>query len=98
MNDEQLKKNLGVNIVAHRKRHGLTQAGLAEKLNYTDKAVSKWEVGSVLPDIETLAHIAEFFGITVNDLIYPKKETLTVACPKESNVSSYCKKYHIKER
>ena len=38
---------------------------LAQKLNYTDKAVSKWEVGSVLPDIETIAHIAEFFGITI---------------------------------
>ena len=34
-------------------------------------------MGSVLPDIETLAHIAEFFGITVNDLIYPKKEKWT---------------------
>ena len=31
-------------------------------------------------------------------IIYPKKETLTVTCPKDSNISNYCKKYHIKER
>ena len=40
MNDEKLKKQIGANITTYRKRLGLTQAGLAEKLNYSDKAVS----------------------------------------------------------
>ena len=41
MDGEKLKLQIGANIAAHRKRLGLTQAGLAEKLNYSDKAVSK---------------------------------------------------------
>ena len=49
MNDEKLRIKLGGNIATYRKRAGLTQAGLAEKLNYSDKAVSKWERGESLP-------------------------------------------------
>ena len=69
MNDEKLKNQLGANIVSYRKRCHLTQAALAEKLNYTDKAVSKWERGESMPDVVTLVQLAELFGITVNDLL-----------------------------
>ena len=69
MNDEKLKNQLGANIVMYRKRLGLTQAGLAEKLNYSDKAVSKWERGESVPDVLTLVQLAELFEITVNDLL-----------------------------
>ncbi len=69
MNDEKLKNQLGANIAAYRKHHGLTQAGLAEKLNYSDKAVSKWERGESMPDVLTLVQLAELFDITVNDLL-----------------------------
>ena len=53
MDDEKLKKQIGANIAAYRKRIGLTQVGLAEKLNYSDKAVSKWERGESAPDVQT---------------------------------------------
>ena len=69
MDDEKLKRQIGTNITAYRKRAGLTQAGLAEKLNYSDKAVSKWERGESVPDVITLVQLAEQFGITVNDLL-----------------------------
>lgn len=69
MNDEKLRDQLGANIVMYRKRNGLTQAGLAEKLNYSDKAVSKWERGESMPDVLTLVQLAELFEITVNDLL-----------------------------
>lgn len=69
MDDEKLKKQIGINIVSYRKRNGLTQAGLAEKLNYSDKAVSKWERGESVPDVLTLTQLAELFGVTVNDLL-----------------------------
>ena len=69
MNDEKLKHQLGANIVSYRKSKGLTQAGLAELLNYSDKAVSKWERGESMPDVLTLVQLAELFGITVNDLL-----------------------------
>lgn len=69
MDSEQLKNQIGANIASYRKRSSLTQAGLAEKLNYSDKAVSKWERGESVPDVLTLVQLAEQFGITVNDLL-----------------------------
>lgn len=69
MNDEKLKSQIGANIALYRKRSGLTQAGLAAKLNYSDKAISKWERGESIPDVITLLTLAEQFEITVNDLL-----------------------------
>ena len=69
MTDEKLKVQIGTNISNLRKRQRLTQAGLAEKLNYSDKAVSKWERGESAPDILPLVSIAEVLGVTVDDLI-----------------------------
>ena len=69
MNDEMLKTQLGANIVAYRKRSGLTQAKLAEQLNYSDKAVSKWERGESMPDVVTLVQLAELFEIKVDELL-----------------------------
>lgn len=69
MNDEKLKSQIGGNIALYRKNAGLTQAGLAAKLNYSDKAISKWERGESIPDVITLLTLAEQFEITVNDLL-----------------------------
>ena len=69
MNDEQLKKQLAANIVAYRKPSGLTQAKLAEQLNYSDKAISKWERGESMPDVPTLVQLAELFETSVDALL-----------------------------
>ena len=69
MDAEKLKLQIGANIAAYRKRIGLTQAGLAEKLNYSDKAVSKWERGESVPDVMTLVQLSEQFEISVADLL-----------------------------
>ena len=69
MDDTKLKKQIGRNIVSYRKRNGMTQAQLAEKLNYSDKAVSKWERGESMPDVPTLVLLAEQFDVTVNDIV-----------------------------
>ena len=69
MEIDKLKNQIGANIAFYRKQAGLTHAGLAEKLNYSDKAVSKWERGESVPDVLTLAQLAEQFEITVNDLL-----------------------------
>lgn len=69
MDDSKLKKQIGRNIVSYRKRAAMTQAQLAEKLNYSDKAVSKWERGESMPDVLTLVQIAELFDVTVNDIL-----------------------------
>ena len=69
MDGEKLKNLIGKNITAYRKRCGLTQAGLAEKLNYSDKAVSKWERGESVPDVMTVMQLAELFEISVDELL-----------------------------
>lgn len=69
MDDEQVKARIGANIAFYRKRAGLTQLTLAEKLNYSDKAVSKWERGDSVPDVLTLMHLAALFQVTVDDLL-----------------------------
>ena len=69
MDDEKLKYQIGANIAAYRKQAGMTQAGLADKLKYSDKAVSKWERGESIPDVITLMQLAELFEVTVNDLL-----------------------------
>ena len=69
MDDATLRNQIGSNIAAYRKQAGLTQAGLAEKLNYSDKAVSKWERGESVPDVMTLVQLAELFQIPVGELL-----------------------------
>ena len=69
MNDEKLRSQLGANIASYRKRARMTQAALAEKINFSDKAVSKWERGESIPDLPTIVQLAEVFDITVNDLL-----------------------------
>lgn len=57
------------NLVMYRKSKNLTQMELAEKINYSDKVISKWERGESLPGIEALKILADFYEITVDDLI-----------------------------
>ena len=61
-----LKQIVAENLTALRKNKGLTQLELAEKFNYSDKAVSKWEKGDTTPDIETLQALADFYGVTID--------------------------------
>ena len=70
MSNEEIKLQIGANIALYRKEQGLTQAELAQRLNYTDKAVSKWERGESVPDVLTITQIAGQFGISVDELIY----------------------------
>ena len=57
-----------------RKKNNWTQAKLADKLNYSDKAISKWERAEAVPDIETLHALAELFGVTVDYFLYYGKQ------------------------
>ena len=66
---EDLKDIVAKNLVELRSRAGFTQLELAGKINYTDKAVSKWERGEALPDIRVLVKLAEIYNITVDDIV-----------------------------
>lgn len=67
MND--IKSIVAKNISELRQSHHMTQLELAEKINYSDKAISKWERAESSPDISVLVDIADVFGVTVDYLI-----------------------------
>ena len=69
----ELKSVIAQNLIKYRKENGLTQQELAEKLNYSDKSISKWERGEGVPDIYILKQIAELYNVTVNDIIGMEK-------------------------
>lgn len=64
-----IKNNIAQNITELRLLNDMTQLQLGEKLNYSDKTVSKWERGESTPDIEVLVELADLFGVTVDSLI-----------------------------
>lgn len=66
---EDVKNIVARNIAVYRKRAHLTQTELAQKLNYSDKSISKWERGEGLPDAVILSQMAEIFGVSVSDLM-----------------------------
>lgn len=64
------------NLTRLRKQHGYTQQALADKLNYSDKAVSKWERGEALPDVQTIGEIASLFHLSIDELVYNEPENI----------------------
>lgn len=64
---EDIKQTIASNLSGYRKKAGLTQQQLADKLNYSDKAVSKWERAEAIPDVIVLKSIADIYGVRVDD-------------------------------
>lgn len=63
---ENLNQVISENLKSLRKKHKLTQTELAEKINYSNKAVSRWETGEVIPDVITLNSICEIYNIPLS--------------------------------
>ena len=81
-----VKETLPQNLIRLRTEHGLTQSKLAEKLNYTDKSVSKWERGEAIPPVDVLKDIADLYGVSLDFLVSNTDENalnLTLAIKKE---------------
>lgn len=72
----EVKQIIGTNLTELRKKKHLTQAELAAKLNYSDKAISKWEHGDAVPSIENLLEICDFYGITLDQLVNENTKNL----------------------
>lgn len=66
---------IGKFISSCRKEKGITQMQLAEKLNITNRAVSKWETGKSIPDVSIMLELCEILGITVNELLSGERIT-----------------------
>ena len=93
----------GAVIKELREKHKLTQSELADKLNVSDKTISKWETGKGYPDITLLEPIAEAFGVSVTELISGKSFTsvrsaaiLSTAWVKPSYSAMECSYCHVR--
>lgn len=76
MNESEFRSRFAKKLIFLRKQKKLTQSELAESLNYSDKAVSKWERGESIPDAYNLYRIAEFFGISISDFFTDEMEII----------------------
>lgn len=79
MND--IKKTVAQKLIMLRQQNKMTQLELAERLNYSDKAVSKWERGESLPDLSVLVQLADMFGVSLDYLV---KENADAPLPQDS--------------
>ncbi len=66
---KDVKPIIAENLTMLRKKKGITQAELAARLDYSDKAVSRWEHGETLPDINVLCELCDFYGVTLDFLV-----------------------------
>ncbi len=78
LESEGLRKTLAKNLVKYRKANKLTQMELAQKLSYSDKNISRWERGELIPDVINLKKIADLYGLKVDDLISENKEIVEI--------------------
>lgn len=75
---EEFKKVVAENIIRLRTSMNLTQAQLGEKLNYSDKSISKWERGESVPDVFVLKNLGDLAGVTVDYIITPHPADETI--------------------
>lgn len=87
---EDLKIIFARNLIMLRKQMKLTQIELAEKINYSDKAVSKWERGESIPDVSVLLALAQLFGVSIDFLVTEHKNE--EAAKEQTSYASSIKK------
>lgn len=87
----EIKEIVKQNLIKFRKQNKLTQIELAKQLDYSDKAISRWETGETTPDIETLEKLANVYGVQITDFFSEKE----VEKPKESVGLSRVNKFII---
>ena len=71
---DDIREVVAKNIVTLRKENNWTQVELAQKINFSDKAVSRWEKGEVLPDLETVQKLSEVFNVPISSLLESQDE------------------------
>jgi len=71
---EKLNDILASNLTFLRKHNNLTQIELASKLQYSDKTISKWETGEIIPSVENLMRICEIYGVSLDEITHPISE------------------------
>lgn len=79
----------GAFIAQLRKEQGLTQKELADKLNVTDKAVSKWETGKGFPDVKLLDPLAQALGVSLVELMQGKRQEADILTVAEADAAVF---------
>lgn len=95
---QELKQIIAKNISELRKLNKMTQLDLAEKLNYSDKAVSKWERGESIPDISVLIEIAKIFNVSLDYLVSADHVKTVPMTEEEQKLKEATQKVLIKNR
>ena len=85
-NENNQQELLAKNLVYYRKASGLTQLELAEKFNYSDKSISKWERGEGFPDVFVLKSLADFYGITIDDFYSEEHKKIAKQSQKRKQI------------
>lgn len=67
----QLNEILANNLTFLRKKHNYTQLDIANKMQYSDKTVSKWETGEIIPNVENLIKLCEIYNVTLDQITKP---------------------------
>lgn len=86
---DERKATIASNLIKLRLAAGMTQAELGEKLNYSDKSISKWERGDVTTDVFVLMQIADIFGVDVDYLLKPHNEIEPAIYNKPASEATY---------
>lgn len=84
-----LNEIVAQNLVELRKKSGLTQQQLAENFSYSDKTVSKWELGYAIPSVEVLKSLADYYGVSVDYFLVEHQISAEVEKKNKSKVDNH---------
>lgn len=79
---------IGQKISACRKKRGMSQEDLAERIGVSRQAVSRWETGESVPDVEKIKALCRIFEVPADYLLFDEKEELSSGCSEEQNFSN----------
>ena len=80
---KEINKVISNNLVTLRKQNNLKQSDVAEKLNYSDKTISKWETGEIVPSVENLLELCKLYGVSLNDIVSQLPQEKTASAKKD---------------
>ena len=86
---KELNEIIAKNIADYRKSQNLTQSELAEKINFSDKSISKWERGEAIPDVSVLLSMSQIFGVSIDDIVSDHSEKIIETRTQHSRRNKY---------
>ena len=85
---KKLNEILSNNLVSLRKKYNYKQSDIAEKLNYSDKTISKWETGEIIPSVENLMELCKMYDVTLDQITNEEIDTNMVQTKKDKSTTN----------